>query len=149
MYVRNFPESERGPVRINIPKNYGGVYFSKNTPKPPDIETTTKVHTPEQSPLHAKSPLMQRERITPLSENITKNDKAEKVHLSVMEADEYPNECPYANNSEHPTDEVPKRSTGELPINPEDLLIASVITALLREGKGDLLPLELALLLIS
>ncbi|MBR6558639.1 MAG: hypothetical protein IKT70_06470 [Clostridia bacterium] len=92
---------------------------------------------------------MQRERITPLSENITKNDKAEKVHLSVIEADEYPNECPYANNSEHPTDEVPKRSTGELPINPEDLLIASVITALLREGKGDLLPLELALLLIS
>ncbi|MBR5453171.1 MAG: hypothetical protein IKV54_03750 [Clostridia bacterium] len=143
MYVRNFPEAGSNTGRLNIPKNYGGVYFSKNVPKPESEETVTKLHTPEQTPDPPKSTLMSRERSRPLIEKPGEPEERgeadiEKPQTELPEADE-------ASVNE----ETPPKKSGELPINPEDLLIASVITALLREGKGDLLPLELALLLIS
>ncbi len=143
MYVRNFPEAGSNTGRLNIPKNYGGVYFSKNVPRPDSEKPVTKLHTPDQIPEPPKSSLMSRERISPLPEK--KEAAREK---SVEEMREIPKNTG-ENDAVSEKEEAATEKHGELPINPEDLLIASVITALLREGKGDLLPLELALLLIS
>ena len=115
----------------NIPKNYRGIYFSQKKPevKKSEIEESVIRHAAPEP--REKTPEV-RERQVP-------------VALPPPRDEDKPERREPAKKPEH---QVKKDSGESNRLDLEELLIAGLIVVLLREGANDMLPLELALLLL-
>ena len=112
----------------NIPKNYRGIYFSQKKPelKKKDTEESVIRHA---APERREKALESRERQMPIALPPPRSEmKSEK--------------------REPDFDKAKKESGDSHKLDLEELLIAGLIIVLLREGANDMLPLELALLLL-
>lgn len=117
----------------NIPKNYRGIYFSQKKPevKKSEIEESVIRHTAIETKEKAPEP---RGRQMPMALPPPRSEvKAE--HRAPAE--------------EKTKEHKEKKEGGDSHrLDLEELLIAGLIVVLLREGANDMLPLELALLLL-
>ncbi len=111
----------------NIPKNYRGIYFSQKKPevKKSEIEESVIRHAAPE--VREKAPEV-RERQAPAA-------------LPPPRCDAKPEKCDSC-------EDKPKKESTDSRLDLEELLIAGLIVVLLREGANDMLPLELALLLL-
>ena len=112
----------------NIPKNYRGIYFSQKKPEPRRKDTEESVIR------HAAAE--KRDRSFEPRENRT------LASLPAPKCEPKPERCSICENK------VEKECDNSHKFDLEDLLIAGLIIVLLREGANDMLPLELALLLL-
>ena len=116
----------------NIPKNYRGIYFSQKKPE------MRKRDTEEAVIRHAAPEI--REKV-PEAVTCERQKPAALPPPSLRCEDK----CERCDNCS----ERPKKECGTAQrIDLEELLIAGLIIVLLREGANDMLPLELALLLL-